>query len=181
MPVTPLLPAFSAGLALIAIDKVVRIPAPTDLAAVSSGGAIDTRAPVSNLPYYVQPQSREPVMQPDSRIEDILHTLSDPVDFVRGIVGSFTGEAFSRSQAITRIGISGKGLAPHYCIEQGRVIHKVAGSEIISYERRAIFHGRTHNPILEDQFKGWSWSSAAMTLDEVQALLGKLRMSTKTH
>jgi nicotinic acid phosphoribosyltransferase len=57
-------------------------------------------------------------MRPDSRIEDVLHTLADPEEFVRGILGSFVG--FSKDEAVMRIGISGSGTAPHYCIEQGR-------------------------------------------------------------
>jgi hypothetical protein len=34
---------------------------------------------------------------------------------------------------------------------------------------------RSHKAILDDQFKGISWSSATMTFVEVQAILGSLR------
>jgi hypothetical protein len=60
-----------------------------------------------------------PSMQSDARIQDVLHTLSNPEDFVRGILGSFINEGFDRDEAVVRIGILGPGAAPHYCIEQG--------------------------------------------------------------
>jgi hypothetical protein len=123
-------------------------------------------------------------MRSDSRIEDILHTLADPEEFVRGILGRFIGERFSQDEAVIRIGISGAGIAPHYCIEQGRVVDRIEDGPrftIGRHQRRAIFHGRTHKPILENEFQGLSWSSAAMTFAEVQALLGRLRASRKAH
>jgi hypothetical protein len=41
--------------------------------------------------------------------------------------------------------------------------------------------GEANNPILDDQFKGLSWSSAAMTFAEVQAILGSLRAHKKVR
>src|SRR6266853_507862 len=48
---------------------------------------------------------------------------------------------------------------------------------IRGYRKRAIFHGRSHKPILEDQAKGISWSSAVATYAEVRSILGRLRAS----
>jgi hypothetical protein len=56
-------------------------------------------------------------MQPDARIEDVLITLANPEEFVRGILGSFHEEKFNRNEAVVRIGTSGKGVQPHYSIE----------------------------------------------------------------
>ncbi|MEI7803744.1 MAG: hypothetical protein WCI56_00300 [Hyphomicrobiales bacterium] len=121
-------------------------------------------------------------MQPDARIEDILPTLSDPEEYVRGIVGSFISEGFSDDEAVIRIGVSGTGVAPHYCIEQGSTTSTIPNiGKIKAYEHRAIFHGKSHRPILEDDSKGISWSSAAMSFAEVQAILGRLRASKRTH
>lgn len=116
-------------------------------------------------------------MRSDARVQDILHTLSNPEDFVRGILGNFLNEKFDRNEGVIRIGVSGTGVAPHYCIEQGSSTSTVPslGLEINRYARRAVFHGRSHKPILDDQFKGISWSSSAMTFAEVQAILGSLR------
>jgi hypothetical protein len=120
-------------------------------------------------------------MEQDARIEDVLTTLSNPVDFVRGIVGSFIEGKFDRDQAIVRIGVSGIGVAPHYCIEQGRTVAKGLGSDIAAYERRMIFHGRSHKSMLDDQCKGLSWSSSTATFEEVQSLLGRLRANKRVH
>jgi hypothetical protein len=108
-------------------------------------------------------------MRSDARIQDVLHTLSNPEDFVRGILGNFINGGFNRDEAVVRIGISGTGTAPHYCIEQGSETVAVPGlnQEATGYRRRAVFHGRSHNRILDDQFPGISWSSGAMTFAEV--------------
>src|SRR5262245_18665401 len=118
-------------------------------------------------------------MRSDADIEDVLHTLSDPEDYVRGIVGSFIGEGFNRDEAVVRIGVSGPGVAPHYCIEQGSETSTIRN--IVKHQKRIAFHGRSHKPILEDELKGISWSSAAMTFAEVQNILGRLRASRKAH
>jgi len=122
-------------------------------------------------------------MRSDARITDIPHTLSDPEDFVRGILASFINEGFNRDEAVVRIGTSGTGAAPHYCIEEGSKTSTVPGldREATGLGRRAVFHGRSHNPILDDQFKGVSWSSAAMTFAEVHAILGSLRAHKKVQ
>jgi hypothetical protein len=123
-------------------------------------------------------------MRSDARIQDILHTLSNPEDFVRGILGNFINEGFNQDEAVVRIGISGTGAAPHYCIEHGsETFAPLPGLslEVNRYGRRAVFHGRSHNPILDDQYKGISWSSAAMTFAEVQAILGSLRAHKKVR
>jgi hypothetical protein len=124
-----------------------------------------------------------PIMRSDARIQDILHTLSNPEDFVCGILGNFIHEGFNRDEAVVRMGISGTGVAPHYCIEHGSKASALPslGLEINGYGHRAVFHGRSHNPILDDQFKGLSWSSAAMTFAEVQAILGSLRAHKKVR
>jgi hypothetical protein len=150
---------------------------------------LDSRSHRPDVPAILSGKHGLKVMRPDSRIEDILHTLKDPEEFVRGIVGSFIEGRFNRDEAIVRIGVSGIGVAPHYCIEQGRkmtelngqIDPKLKGGEISRYQRRTIFNGRTHNPILEDQFKGNSWSSATMTFAEVQTLLGSLRADKKAQ
>ncbi len=127
-------------------------------------------------------------MRSNSRIQDVLPTLNDPEEYVRGIVASFIHGKFSPDEATIRIGVSGDGYAPHYCIEQGSVTVELSGQEpllvgkkITGYQRRFVFDGRSHKPILGDQPKGMGWSSEAMTFAEVQAILGNLRSSKKAH
>ncbi|WLA39754.1 hypothetical protein QNJ95_44180 [Bradyrhizobium elkanii] len=55
-------------------------------------------------------------MKPD--LSDVLHTLSDPEEYVRGIVGSFVAHEFNRDEAVIRIGVSGSGIIPNYYIEE---------------------------------------------------------------
>jgi hypothetical protein len=124
------------------------------------------------------------IMRSDARIADVLHTLSNPEDFVRGILCNFINEGFNRDEAVVRIGVSGTGAAPHYCIEHGSETSAPfpgLSLEANRYGRRAVFHGRSHNPILDDQFPGMSWSSAAMTFVEVQSILGSLRAHKKVQ
>ena len=122
-------------------------------------------------------------MRSNSRIGDVLHTLSDPEEFVRGILGTFIGENFSRDEAVIRIGVSGKGIAPHYCIEQGSDLsHITIGSlqtEVRAYAKSAVFHGQSHNQILDNECKGISWSSATMTFAEVQAILDTYELAER--
>jgi hypothetical protein len=127
-------------------------------------------------------------MRPDARIEDVLDTLDDPEEFVRGIAGSFHHhpEKFNRDEAVVRIGTSGKGTQPHYCIEEGGgesvktlTLPNGTTTTIRGYRKRAVFHGRSHKPILEDEFMGINWSSAVATYAEVQSILGTLRASKK--
>ena len=63
------------------------------------------------------------------------------------------------------------GLYPNYFIQEP--------SETAPSQRRMVFNGRSHREILEDSFWGESWSSAAMSFADVQALLGRLRERKK--
>jgi hypothetical protein len=122
-------------------------------------------------------------MRPNARIEDILLTLSDPEEYVRGILENFYTGKFNREVANVRIGISGSGIFPHYCIYQGEGDHVLALADgtILGYEKRAVFHGRSHNLILEDEFIGVSWSLSKASFAEVQSLLGIMRASKKSN
>jgi hypothetical protein len=121
-------------------------------------------------------------MEPDARIADILPTLKDPVEYVRGVVGSFFSYTFDKGKAIIRIGVSGKGTFPNYCIEQHRdpisttlEVGEATVEFTTTFEHRHCYRGRNHKEILDDSFIGEKWSSASMSFAEVQTLLGKLR------
>jgi hypothetical protein len=118
-------------------------------------------------------------MQPDARIVDVIHALDDPVEYVRGIVGSFYSFPFDKDVAVVRIGVSGKGRIPNYSIEEyGETVSTTlpsGGSISTNIRLRHCFHGRHHKEILDDSFRGEKWSSASMSFAEVQSLLGHLR------
>ena len=124
----------------------------------------------------------EGAVRPDARIEDVLPTLADPEDFVRGILGKFHDEKFDRDKAVVRIGISGKRRQPHYSIEESEGTETLPdGTTMRGYRRRAVFHGRIHKRILNEEAKGISWSSSAATYEEVKSILGMLRATKKGY
>jgi hypothetical protein len=114
-------------------------------------------------------------MEPSSRISDVLHTLADPVEYVRGIVQSFVEYQFDRARSIVRIGTSGRGIVPNYSIETPHEHNPDV------FVKRHVFNGRSHKEILDDSFIGENWSSHGMSFLEVQSLLGQLRQSRKRH
>jgi len=126
------------------------------------------------------------MMKPDARITDIIESLADAEDYVRGIMGSFIEHSFDKQQSQIRIGVSGKGVFPNYsivepCEPEERPIESQGVSLKItsSVGKRMVFHGQSHREILEDSAWGESWSSAAMSFAEVQTLLGDLRQFKK--
>src|SRR5208337_362952 len=106
-------------------------------------------------------------MEPDSRIVDVIHTLADPVEYVRGIVGSFVEYQFDRDTSVVRIGISGRGIIPNYSIETPCEPDS-ADRLKITVSKRHVFNGRSHKEILDDSSIGESWSSEGMKFSEVQ-------------
>ena len=123
-------------------------------------------------------------MKPDSHITDILNTVYDPKEYVRRILANFIAGEFNKDEAVVRIGISGNGRAPHYCIEQGaRTLRDPdSGRELgEKFEKRGIYHGRNHSPILEDQFKDLSWSSCTASYKEVETIFGRLRSTASKN
>jgi hypothetical protein len=111
-------------------------------------------------------------MKSDARITDIVETLADAEEYVRGIVHSFIEYSFDKEQSTITIGVSGTGLYPNYFIQEP--------SEGPPGRRRTVFNGRSHREILEDSFWGEGWSSAAMSFHEVQSLLGQLRQANRS-
>jgi hypothetical protein len=119
-------------------------------------------------------------IEPNSRVSDVLHTLADPIEYVRGIVGSFVTHRFDRATSIVRIGVSGRGIVPNYSIETPCVLDPAA--RIKTYvSKRHVFNGRNHEEFLDDCPIGERWSSEGMSFSEVQMLLGQLRETKKRH
>jgi hypothetical protein len=119
-------------------------------------------------------------MEPDSRISDVIHTLADPVEYVRGIVGSFVEYQFDKATSIVRIGTSGRGIVPNYSIETPCEPDPNAHIKVW-VSKRHVFNGRNHKEILDDSFAGESWSSRGMNFFEVQSVLGQLRENRKRN
>jgi hypothetical protein len=113
-------------------------------------------------------------MKPDARVSDVLDTLSNPIEYVRGIVESFVEYQFDKTASRVRIGISGNGIVPNYIIETPRERDPTVAGIQPEVSKRHIFNGRNHREFLDDRLAE-NWSSEGMTFSEVQALLGLLR------
>jgi hypothetical protein len=124
-------------------------------------------------------------LKTDARITDIIAALGNAEDYVRGIVGSFIGQSFDKERSEIRIGISGRGIYPNYSIiepcEPEEISLELPGGGTFTMttdvRKRVVFNGQSHREIDDSVSWGESWSSAAMTFAEVQALLGELEGS----
>ncbi len=123
-------------------------------------------------------------MQSSAHIEDIINTLFDSRKFIVRLLENFSTYGFDRENAVIRIGVSGTGRFPNYCIQEGcgersvKILHEVV---LRGYAKREVFHGQSHNSIFQDRFMGSSWSSVEMTFREVRSILAKLGTSAVVH
>ncbi len=109
----------------------------------------------------------EPPLGYSATIKDVLHTLRDPVEYVRGVLGNFYACGLSTEQSSVRIGVSGNGIVPNYKIEIQS-----------NYDIYFMCSGMTHKVKSRQwysMFGGESWSDNYMTFSEVRDLLGQLR------
>lgn len=116
----------------------------------------------------------------DSKVSDIVRTLDDPIEYVRGIIGNFVGEQYNRATDVVRIGVAGIGFAPNYKIESPSTFD-LRGEPRVVWEAR-IYHGRNHKEIeafTNNDTRDEHWSTQTMTYDELTALIGELRSKRK--
>jgi hypothetical protein len=104
-------------------------------------------------------------LKSDATIKDVLPTLEKPEEYVRIVLGHLM--ACKRKPHLdprVRIGITGTGKMPYHKI----VYLTEAGTEgfFAAYDGAHEFGG-----VIQDH----TWSSAAMTITEVQSVLGDLR------
>jgi hypothetical protein len=52
-------------------------------------------------------------MEATSRVDDILHSLADPIGYMRRIAGSFVEFQFDKAASIMRVGVTGRGIVPN--------------------------------------------------------------------
>ena len=111
-------------------------------------------------------------MRRDSKIDDILQTLARPDEYIRQIITNFLTYEFDENRADIRLGVSGTGKYPNYCINQGFKYDYISPKipNIGSFDLRCAFHGRSHNKILEESFIGTNWSTVGMSFDYLKKL-----------
>jgi hypothetical protein len=142
----------------------------------------------------------EPTIANDATISDVVSDLNAPTAYVRGVLEHMWECKQQHGAASVRIGVTGKGRAPHYRIEYPK---SPSAASVF-----AVYHGSSHkamddlgkpaeligiSDLLDDDdpskpkklYKNEPspdrilmddhWSSRVMTLDEVAAVIGQLR------
>lgn len=118
-----------------------------------------------------------PKIAPDATIADILSTLDKPEEYLRGIVGNLNECQRTYGDAWVRIGITGRGIVPHYRVEMPA---EAAGTPVPWPWK--VFNGRNHKTLVdEDLLRDEHWSKRSMTLEETRKLLGEIRMMKRNR
>ena len=103
-------------------------------------------------------------LRPDSTIRDVQPTLGAPEEYVRVVLGHLSACFKQHGNAYVRIGITGSGAFPSHKV----VYTNADGGEVLfkAYAERTPFDTEIHIH---------TWSSARMSVKEVQTLLGEIR------
>ena len=112
-------------------------------------------------------------------IADVLHTLAQPEEYVRGVLANVFRSELDRDRLVVRIGVTGEGLWPNYKFDY---IDTDNTFELEFEETFEIYNGRSHEQITHfgpDDIKGMNWSLNHLGFADVQALLGALREARK--
>lgn len=141
-------------------------------------GGDDEAAPLS-VSYGVAKAARDgrgmKIRLPaDATLGSIVGKLKDPEEFVRAVFANMRG---GRSDMSMRVALDSNPARPDYCIEMYFEERNSAGEwKVIGCSTIAELSGRTHRelPYIENG-PARLWSNAAMSWQEVQALLGELR------
>jgi hypothetical protein len=117
-------------------------------------------------------------LEANATIADVAALLDKPVEYVRLALSNLHAFAKENNGAHLTIGVTGKGIAPHYKIGIPQELDLGLGEPIKFTSTPKIFDGRTHKELRDitaDQIRGLHWSSRSTSLDELKQLLGKLR------
>ena len=133
-------------------------------------------------------------MTSNSRIDDVVHILSDPIEYVSGVLGNFVSCRYDPETSKVRIGVTGKGDAPNYKIEEPNVtvtlaVHPLSlAGHSLSFDMTKTpartFNGRNHREMTElddHERHGENWSTKTMSNAELKALLSSLSQSESQH
>ena len=107
-------------------------------------------------------------LAPDATLADVLPTLAKPVDYVCGVLDHLYKCRAKHGNAQVVIGTSGKGRKPYY-----RVLYSAAdGPKVFD----TFFDNHVSFSVERQPVEGGvSWSSNAMSFDEVAQLRGTLK------
>jgi hypothetical protein len=124
-------------------------------------------------------------MTSGSRISDLIHVLSDPIEYVSGVISNFVSYGYDRETSAIRIGVTGVGVFPNYKIEEPSVPVTVA---VLSHQFKMTpahtFSGRNHREMMElddHERHDENWSTNTMSFAELEELLSNLSQSKSKH
>jgi len=121
----------------------------------------------------------------DSRISDLVDVLSDPVEYVSGIVSNFVSHGHDREASAIRIGVTGRGIFPNYKIEEPGVPMTITVRSCrfdMTMTPARTFNGRNHREMMElddHERNDKNWSAAKMSFAELEVLLSKILQNKK--
>nr|CAD6611373.1 hypothetical protein RKHAN_02390 [Rhizobium sp. Khangiran2] len=122
-----------------------------------------------------------PKLSHDAVISDVIPTLMSPVEYVRAVFHNVHEFRKQHGSGFVRIGITGRGKAPHYRIEPdfelgGFLDDIIEGGEAVA-KHYSAFDGRSHTRLEwgMDELRNEHWSQGKMSYEEIRDLLGYLR------
>jgi hypothetical protein len=122
-----------------------------------------------------------------SRISDLVHVLSDPIEYVRGIISNFAFYGYDRETSRIRIGVTGAGVFPNYRIEEPSIPSTLTvGSRRFELTKTPArtFSGRNNREMTELDDHFWNdenWSAETEKIAELEVLLSNLSQSKGKH
>ena len=109
----------------------------------------------------------------DATIASVIDSIDNPEGYLRGVIGNMVHVRNEHGSAVVRIGVTGRGIYPHYRVSPGDK------SEALLYELMELvaYRGSNHENLKWDltQLRGPHWSTREMTWDEVRELLARIR------
>jgi hypothetical protein len=117
----------------------------------------------------------------DAVVEDVLATLANPEEYLRGAFEHLHQCYRERGAAVLRIGIMGRGIVPHYRVEYPHQRPRFfEEGEETDFNVVGAFNGRNHKPLVPEGeepeiLRDEHWSERATTYAKVRELLGQLR------
>jgi hypothetical protein len=118
---------------------------------------------------------------PSSRIIDIAHLLPDPIGYVTGVVSNFVSSGYDPNTSVIRLGITGRGKAPNYKIEEPSFLWPLPvpspqGETTfqMTVTPNRTFSGPNHREMFELEDLVWhteNWSTDTTSFAELKALL----------
>ena len=115
-----------------------------------------------------------------SRIDDLIHILSDPIEYVGGVISNCVYYGFDCENSAIRIGITGTGLFPNYKIEEPSIpvtVTVLSRQFEMTTTPAHTFSGRNHREMAElddHERHDENWSTDTMSFAELRALLSNI-------